>query len=444
MKREEMRREIRLCLRDDVRLLPAVLAVIEKSALSFGLGESGALALTLAGEEIFNYLCATVRPQAEIEICCRDGGYRTILDFSLPLREFSLKSFNLTASVNLEDEQSLEEMGLVIASRMVDSLELVASSPGRLRLILSKEKSYPEAGGSGSAATGFGPEFTVVVPDDEELKYFLEALNRSLAPGRLAPELRYPGKLIDMIRCGERQAALVRDRRQRFGGGIIWFWSSDRMVECQGPLLLPGGEAGERRRRAAALLDRCLHAIARTAAVGLVCRSFDPELAGEYFEPLGSLYDCGAAGAARELRAGFRQLREDPGAVIWCHPALQGELKERCRRLALPREIRTIGDSGETREEFSVLASDFDRSRSLVTLRPLWAGADLAENLARHLALFAAEGIPNILFRLDLGQSWMAALAPALLSNGFTPRLLLPYGGRQGDLLIFQKLDGVQ
>ena len=61
----------------------------------------------------------------------------------------------------------------------------------------------------------------------------------------------------------------------------------------------------------------------------------------------------------------------------------------------------------------------------------------MEKNIADHSALFAEEELDNIFFVMDLGKSWQAAFAPALLQNGFTPRLLLPYGGK-GDLLVLQ------
>jgi len=38
---------------------------------------------------------------------------------------------------------------------------------------------------------------------------------------------------------------------------------------------------------------------------------------------------------------------------------------------------------------------------------------------------------------MDLGVPQQSAYTPALLENGFTPRLLLPHAG-EGDLVIFQ------
>jgi hypothetical protein len=45
--------------------------------------------------------------------------------------------------------------------------------------------------------------------------------------------------------------------------------------------------------------------------------------------------------------------------------------------------------------------------------------------------------LPVIFFEMDLKESWQSHFTPALLKNGFEPKIVVPYGGR-GDLLIFQ------
>ena len=70
-----------------------------------------------------------------------------------------------------------------------------------------------------------------------------------------------------------------------------------------------------------------------------------------------------------------------------------------------------------------------------------WDGMDMAENLSRHLQLFAEEKLSNIFFSIDLAFPWQNLMIPDLLAQKFTPRLLLPYGGKS-DLVIFQYKGG--
>ncbi len=439
---KQPRRQARLHVRDDLAFLPTVQTFIENTTLTFGLGQTEALALTLAGEEIFNYLCTSVKPKTEIEINCYEGGYYAALNFTLPIHNFAMRAFNLTATINVDDEKSLDEMGLIIASRMVDYLEISQSDSGHLQLSLRKEKSYPKAPEHDRTPTPpLTEKFSIGTPDAEELKFFISNSRHYTTPDLLPQEFYYPGKIVDMVNAGDYRAAIVRDASGRIGGGIIWYWSSSKMVECYGPYILADDTTAIppklRQTMAKALLEHCLNAIAKSPATGLLNRYPSPDLPRHHFESLGTVLEHHNTTLPTEIPALFRQMQEDPGTIAWAHPDLEPFLHSEYQRLTLPREIRLTRDSGETTADFSVLASEFDRSRQKVTLRPLWAGNDMKKNIADHLTLFAAEELENIFFVMDLGRSWQAAFFPALSQNGFTPRLLLPYGGK-GDLLVLQ------
>ena len=130
-------------------------------------------------------------------------------------------------------------------------------------------------------------------------------------------------------------------------------------------------------------------------------------------------------------------LGEDPGSEVWAHPDLEPFLRDTYRRHAFAREIRLTESQGEKRQPHSVFAVKFERAAGLVTVRPLWDGEDAKETLAEHVRVLQKDGIANIFFRMDLGRAWQANLTPALLANGFSPNLVIPYGGK-GDLAIFQ------
>jgi hypothetical protein len=76
-----------------------------------------------------------------------------------------------------------------------------------------------------------------------------------------------------------------------------------------------------------------------------------------------------------------------------------------------------------------------------ITLRAIWDGVDAARNLARHVKALKADDLPNIFFEIDLGHAWQAGLTVPLLEQGFTPRLVLPYGGER-DVVVFQYKGG--
>ena len=438
-------RHAKIFLQDDLSFLPVIQTFIEKTALAFGSAPAEALALTLAGEEIFTYLCDRVKPEAEIEINCSEGIYYTALTFTLPLRSMTMRAFNLTATINIDDENSLNEMGLMIAARMVDQLQITERDDDHLQLMLRKEKNYPETA-AGDIRPGSMPtdNFMAVEPDPEELKYFVNC-SRSYVEAHLLPrEFNSPGKIVDMVKSGDYQAAILRDPAGHIGGGILWHWYSSKVVECHGPFILADDTTDVtpevRQQAAEILLEKCLNAIARTPVTALLTRTPAPDLPHYHFETLGTTLRYHDSAPATRIPALFRQLQEDPGTVSWIHPALEDFLRSEYRRLALPREIRLTGDQGETGEDFSVLTTESDRTRQMITLYPLWTGRDMEKNIADHLSLCRSESFINIFFVLDLGRSSNSAFVPALLKNGFTPRLLLPYGGR-GDLLILQETE---
>jgi len=84
----------------------------------------------------------------------------------------------------------------------------------------------------------------------------------------------------------------------------------------------------------------------------------------------------------------------------------------------------------------SIFAPQFDRANRQITLRAIWDGADVADNLAQHVKVLRADNLPNIFFEIDLAHAWQAGLTPALLEKGFRPRLVLPYGGK-ADVVVF-------
>ena len=225
------------------------------------------------------------------------------------------------------------------------------------------------------------------------------------------------------------------DAEGRLGGGIFWHWESRKTVECFGPYLF-GQEPGSP--MAEALLEACIARDCENRGRGGSSAPFPtPDLPRQHFEVLGTLTLLTRKDEVSPLTAHFRQMQEDLGTVSWCHPELEPFLRSEYGRLALPREIHLVQDQGETKNPHSVLSADFDRSRSLVTLLPYPPRQRRSREPHRHLKLFEKEPLRNVLFVMDLGVKWQAEFTPALSRNGFTPKMVIPYGG-EGDLVVFQ------
>jgi hypothetical protein len=103
----------------------------------------------------------------------------------------------------------------------------------------------------------------------------------------------------------------------------------------------------------------------------------------------------------------------------------------------MPREIIFVKDQGETKNPFSVLSVDIERSANKATIRPVRSGNDMEKNLVGHLDLLRNESIRNLFFVMDLGIPWQTEFTHSLLQSGFSPRVVVPYGG-EGDQVIFQ------
>jgi hypothetical protein len=414
---------------------PVVTSFTEKTALALDLGQAEALALTLAAEEVFSYLCRVVPPDAGwIEIRSSSGGYYVGLDFIFPAADLDMRTFNITATLSLTDDADLDEMGLLLASRSVDRFQMEPAEGNRLRLTLIKEKAYPLLKEVPMPPVPAFAQFSVRSPKAGELKFFAELVHAHYRDQLIPAVFNYPGKLVDMVAGGEYQAVVAVNSAGTIGGGTFWHMRGTKAVECFGPYLFNQNPHSE---MAAALLESCIGAIARSSAVVLINHFPTREFPREEFEYLGKAPTYKQDGTIFYHEAWARLLQEDLGCVVWAHPQLYGFLRKEYARLVLPREIRIMADQGERHSPHSVLLSTFNRPQGSVTLQPIWTGEDFEENLSRHKEVFRKERILNVYFTMDLGRSWEAEFAPSLLRNGFTPYVILPYAGA-GDLLIFQ------
>ena len=418
-------------------LMPVATSFVEQTALAYGLGPAEAMKLTLAVEEIFTFLCGLAQPEETLEIDCENLGYGVAADLRIGRGNFNMRAFNLTASISPDDEASLEEMGLVLAARLVERLQVVEQGEYGLSLRLIKEKTYPAQ----AVFTGVIPapkgRHRAVTPDPEMLKHFLGLVNRYYETRFFPPSFTLPGKVVDMAAQGEYEAVLAVDEAGNVGGGLIWSGVGQRTVECFGPYVFQDEAATE---LGEILMDACLGRIARTRTVGLFTRYATPALPVEYFESLGQLVLFGPQGPQPQP-AYYRLLHEDPGCSVWSHQDLEEFLKQEYQRLVLPREIRLCGHQGENMPEDSVLAAELRRETGSALLHPLKAGTDARQNLAQHVRLLENEHLANIYFEMDLGQAWQTMFTPALLANDFMPRLVIPYGG-ENDRVVFQYLVG--
>lgn len=423
--------EVSLTLDADLAFLPLATAFAEKASRPMGLGDAESLALTLATEEIFAYLCKTASPGQPVHMTCQGHGYYVREDFLFQARDFTMRAFNLTCSV-VDDPACLDETGLLIASRMVDRLRLSLRDES-LRLTLIKERSYPELTAVPLPPARPLKQTLVRSPNQEELKMFLRMLQAYYSSHDLPKDFLFPGKVVDMVDSGEYAAVVAFDEAGHIGGGVVWWLEGQRVVEFFGPYVFgqpPDSTVPQ------SLIDSLIASVARTPAIALLNRCPTPELPQDYFEPLGSMVFQVPDGGRVEFDPCYRHLEEDSGLTVWTHDAITSFLEQEYHRLFFARELRTAREEGEYASPYAVLSADLDRRQGRAVLHPIWWGKDAAHIISAHVDTLLKDGFPNIWFEMDLGRPWHCHFVPALLGAGFEPRLVLPYAGR-ADLLIF-------
>ncbi len=413
---------------------------VGQGAMGLGLDEVAAEEISLAAEEVMAYLVRVGSPGGEVEVRCLAGSHYVQTDFSFPLENLGLRAFNMTATVNLDDESGMDEMELLIASRMADQFRISRRANGNPELTLIKEYSYPEIANAIEEDVRLLSHFSIKKPDPGQIKWFLRLVNHVCHPSVFPQDFLFPGKIVDMAAAGDYRLLIALGPLGEIGGGIVWRMEGQKTVELFGPYIFHPQTPPEMARQ---LMDACISSVARTSGLVLINRMPPPELPDGYLEPLGMIGMHGADGTHQRLTAYFREMHEDMGAVAWAHPDLHDFLEAEYRRLYFPREIRPVFGDGEAGDTFSVLSAELDRRLGRATLRPIWPGADRLENLQNHLNLMGHEGLTSVFFEMDLGVSWQAEFAPELLELGFTPQMILPHAG-VGDLLIFEQTFGLR
>lgn len=415
------------------RLARLVSSTVEESARGLGLESSDAVMLSLAGEEVYGYLCQVLPAGSALDLTFSGHVYYVRLAMSFPHANLDLRLFNLTAGFSADNQDDLAKLGLLIAARTVESFSLEPDGAGRMTLLLDKHKNYPPAEGAPAPPPALD-RARVAVPGPAEIKELARLLAGFFPAEAYPADFALPGKLADMVQSGEYGILAVEDAQGGLGGMVVWR-PLGQSIRLYGPYLFAQAAA---KRLGRELVEACLGRVAKSGANSLVCRYAGNGLPEDQFELLGDLALPRPDGGLRSWPSYFRQLREDPGSWAWCHPDLRPFLEGQYRKLFLPRGIRELSHQGEARPEHSVLAVELKRGQDLATLRPVWDGADLTANLRAHHQILAGEGFANLVLTLDTGSQWQAGLASQVMAAGFTPRLILP-GQATGDLVVFQR-----
>lgn len=433
------KKAVQLTLPLEMPLLPLTTCFCENAARVLGLDANDALKLTLAAEEVFCYLAGRARPGETITLETLGGGYYVEVKFLFPSQDVDLSIFNLTSSVSLEDEAQLEKLGLLLASRLVEHLSILSEENGEIGLLFRKEKSYPVSSQVQPLDAAPLTDYQIIEPGPEQIKELSRLISANYQPHEYPPSFSIPGKLVDMVAGGEYGVLATVGDRGAPGGCMLWRWRGWRSLRSYGPYLFNQPAESD---MAEKLVEAVLARLGKSDAMGFIVSYPTAELPLSHFEVLGNVGYQAPDGSIKDWLYYYRQMQEDPGARVWAHPELKDFLTAEYQRLVLAREVRLSQPQGEALQRRSVLAAHVDRIQGYVTLHPIWDGADLDANLRNHVQVLRDDGLPNIVFAMDLGQPWQTRFTPNLLENGFTPQLIIPFGGR-GDVVVFVHENGL-
>ena len=415
--------------------LPLAIEFVDKAAAAFGYGQREIAGLTLAVEEIYSCYLEQLAGIARIDLALTDERYQLRLDLRFRMAHPKLQAFNLTYRVDPDDEGSLSGLGLMIAARSVTRLSIELGRDEQVGLQLIREREYPPATALALPVSAVASAAVqLAVPSREDLVYFGGLLATERA-ALLPAFLERPAMAADML-AGGALGALLASAGQTLVGGVFWRRLSESTIELYGPyLLFPDDDDALLTR----LLDEAVGRISRSGARALLRRQGALPGFERFFDFLGELElaSPSAPGETLVWPHYYKQLREESGGVVYAEPRFAEFLRAEYDRLFLPRQVRETA-AGDGSGDDSVLSVDFEQRRSLATLRLLASGADLADNLAAHLALLARENVANVLAEIDCGRAEEIAFVAALYDAGFCPRLLIPDAGR-GDLVVFAR-----
>ncbi len=326
------------------------------------------------------------------------------------------------------------DLGLLLAAASADRYNLEHQGGDRFRIVAEVDRRYPEPPPV-HAPQNLQPPYRIVRHPDAARLTQAAALAVNAYPAWQSPGcFQTPEKFADLADAGEIACVLALDAAEQTAGLLTWSPCSDQALYFSGPFLFTSGT--DRDDVARLLLDGFLEAVAREPhAIVLSVRATADLLPG-YFEPLGFLQSC--AGTVCEQRpVVFRHLREDAGMAAWCSPRIEDFLRRSYAGLAMTRDILPVEEPGGAARRESLLGATLDRWRDLAELRPFLDGQDMAANLTAHVKAIREKGINTILYYMDLSRPWDAALAGDLIRSGFSPKLVLPYGG-QSDMVVWQ------
>lgn len=422
---------IRLHLPAEEAWVGLVQTAAQQAGSVFGLDSAKTLRLAHCSEELLLFLSSA--KAGEIETTIRPIATGVEVRFSFSASGVNLSAMNLTYVHNAKSEEcNLTCLPLLLASRMSDGFN-VGLEGRRMKIVLLVNKTYPKPKLIQTERVRVQGQVVFSPAGNTDTLFEACGAIAGLYPTHLAPEwCASPGRTSDLVRGGELFAIKALDAARRLCGIIFWKMRSEQSITFFGPYDFSTDSSV-----ADGLTYALLQAVGRSKAKNVFSSLATLPLSDHGFELLANLpYRLSGSPDQVMHSVWGRMLQEDFGAAVWTHEDFTDFLSSRYDALELMRDLRPVQDFGEAVPDASVLGVNLIPGLSEAFLHPELNGADIADNLARHVASLSSSGYRNIFFEIDLAKSWHAALGGPLKQCGFQPALLLPHGG-QSDTLIF-------
>jgi len=253
-----------LTLTADHALLPVAVSFVESTCKSSGFGQKETTALMFAAEEVFTYL-SQFSKGVGITLSCRPKAYQMELALKFDAQTFNLRAFNLTSSVDVTDESSLDVMGLIIASKMVDRFSMEQSGSS-IQIVFIKYRNYGK-----TAQFTFGQLIQPVVTRADAMETLVATQMIHESESFLPFELTLPPMACDMQAEGDLNALVLKDKQGTIAGGLFWKMLSQNTVEIMGPFVYGQDQPGP---MGEALVEKCLETIGKERVTGVLCRHY--------------------------------------------------------------------------------------------------------------------------------------------------------------------------
>ncbi|PWR72323.1 hypothetical protein [Methanospirillum lacunae] len=429
-----MKRSIELKVPLSQDILPVITQFAEQVVITYGLSENDIKRSVLACEDVYTYLTSHSNGISDLTLNIKECGYYIQITFKFSPITIPLQVLNITATSDPRDPGCLAHMEIFIAAHVVDRFILDQDTPDETVVHLIIEKQYPLASESNlDALPASLPNLSCTTGTHEEIKQ--AAIRIIQRYGSRAPVFcRYPGKILDMIRSGEMQAAVYSDGKGNVAGCIFWV-EGEHLIEVHGPyVFIAGHQPGEE------LTSFLLESVGRSGLKSLIIRDPLPGVPESWFEKLPTIAWNYPKKDQRKLSDTsmplYRQLEEDTGVTVVVHPDFTQVVNEWYEKMNLPRFLTSSHPAGETPDEFTVFSVRIDNNRKIASLTLRIVGTDAALILAAHISHLTKQEISEITYEMDLSNEMEVFLVPVLIKSGFFPSYIIPWGGTS-DILVF-------